>query len=41
MGFTKKDDIYKITRMTGNRENILGVSFTDTHSSENNIEVIE
>jgi ribosomal protein L18E len=41
MGFTKKDNIYKITRMTGNRENILGVSFANKHSIENKIEVIE
>ena len=41
MGFTKKNNIYKITRMTGNRDNILGVSFANKHSSENNIEVIE
>jgi len=41
MGFTKKDNIYKITRMTGNRDNILGVSFANKDSIENNIEVIE
>jgi len=41
MGFTKKDNIYKITRMTGNRDNILGVSFANKHSIENNIKVIE
>jgi len=39
MGFTKK--ICKITRITGNRNNILGVSFGNKHSIENNIEVIE
>jgi len=41
MGFTKKDNIYKITRVTGNRDNILGISFGNKHSTENNIEVIE
>ena len=41
MGFTKKDNIYKITRMMGNRNNILGVSFANKDSIENNIEVIE
>ena len=41
MGFTKKDNIYKITRITGNRDNILGISFGNKHSTEINIEVIE
>ena len=41
MGFTKKDNIYKITRVTGNRDNILGISFGNKHSIENNIEVIK
>ena len=41
MGFFQKDNIYRVTRMTGNRDNILGVSFADKNSSENNIEVIE
>ena len=41
MGFTKKHNIYKITRVTGNRDNILGISFGNKHSTENNIEVIE
>ena len=41
MGFTKKDNIYKITRVTGNRDNILGISFDNRNSTENNIEVIE
>ena len=38
MGFTKKDNIYKITRVTGNRDNILGISFGNKHNTENNIE---
>ena len=41
MGFTKNHNIYKITRVTGNRDNILGISFGNKHSTENNIEVIE
>lgn len=41
MGFTKKDNIYRITQVTGNRDNILGISFGTKHSTENNIEVIE
>lgn len=39
MGFTKKDNIYKITRMTGNHDSFLGVSFAE--NSEQNPEVIE
>ena len=41
MGFTKKDNIYKITRVTGNRDNILGISFGNKNVTKNNIEVIE
>jgi hypothetical protein len=41
MGFTKKNNICKITRITGNRDNILGISFGNKHSTENNIEIIE
>ena len=39
--FSKKDNIYKIARMTGNRYNILGISFANKASIENNIEIIE
>ena len=39
MGFTKKDNIYKITRMTGNHDNFLGIFFAE--NSEQNPEVIE
>ena len=39
MGFTKKDNIYKITRMTGNNDSFLGISFAE--NSEQNPEVIE
>ena len=43
MGFTKKDNIYRITRMTGNEDNFLGVSFAENHElkTEQNLEVIE
>ena len=39
MGFTKKDNIYKITRMTGNHDSFMGISFAE--NSEQNPEVIE
>ena len=39
MGFTKKDNIYKITRMTGNHDNFLGIYFAE--NIEQNPEVIE
>ena len=41
MGFFKKDNIYRITRITGSQDNILGVAFDDKDRSDNNIEVIE
>ena len=41
MGFFKKDNIYRITRITGSQDNILGVAFDDKNNSDNNIEVIE
>ena len=41
MGFFKRDDIYKITRITGSQDNILGVAFDDKDRSDNNIEVLE
>ena len=41
MRFTKKGNIYKITRVTGNRDNILRISFDNRNGTENNIEVIE
>ena len=41
MGFFKNKNIYSVTRMTGNRNNILGVSFADEVNSENTIEGIE
>ena len=41
MRFSKTDNIYKIIRITGSQDNILGISFVETNSSEANIEVIE
>ena len=41
MGFFIKDNIYRITRITGSQDNILGVVFDDKNNSDNNIEVIE
>ena len=41
MRFSKTDNIYKIIRITGSQDNILGVAFDDKNKSENNIEVIE
>ena len=41
MGFFKKDNIYRITRITGSQDNILGVGFDDKNRSDNKIEVIE
>ena len=41
MRFSKTDNIYKIIRITGSQDNILGISFAEPSSSEANIEVIE
>ena len=41
MGFFKKDNIYRITRITGSQDNILAVVFDNKNRSDNNIEVIE
>ena len=41
MRFSKTNDIYKIIRMTGSQNNILGVSFSETDIREDNINVIE
>lgn len=41
MGFFKKDNIYRITGITGSQDNILGVAFDDKDKSDKNIEVIE
>jgi hypothetical protein len=39
--FSKEDDIYKITRITGNQDNLLGISFADKPSGANPIEIVE
>jgi hypothetical protein len=41
MEFLKKDNIYRIIRITGSQDNILGVAFDDKNTSDNTIEVIE
>ena len=41
MKFFKKDNIYRIIRITGSQDNILGVAFDDKNKTDNNIEVIE
>jgi len=41
MRFSKTGNIYKIIRITGSQDNILGISFIETNSSEANLEVIE
>lgn len=41
MRFTKSDNIYKVIRITGSRDNILGVSFANEQKIKNNPEVIE
>jgi hypothetical protein len=40
-GFFKDGNIYKVTRITGHDDNILGISFADKTSGENPIEVVE
>lgn len=41
MRFSKKGNIYKIIRITGSQDNILGISFSEKNKIQNNIEVIE
>ena len=41
MQFKKQDNIYTVTRITGNWDNILGVSFVDTDSTKDKIKVIQ
>ena len=41
MRFSKTGNIYKIIRITGSQDNILGISFVETNRSEDNLEVIE
>ena len=35
MGFFKKNNIYRITRITGSQDNILGVAFDNKNNSDN------
>lgn len=41
MQFLKTDNIYKILRITGSQDNILGISFGETNSIEIDIKVIK
>lgn len=41
MKFSKTGNIYKIVRITGSQDNILGISFVEKNSIGDNIEVIE
>lgn len=41
MRFSKTDNIYKIIRITGLQDNILGLAFDDKNNRDNNIEVIK
>jgi hypothetical protein len=43
MQYIRRDNIYIVTRITGNRDNILGVCFSenDEKNNKNNIDVIE
>ena len=40
MRFTKKNDVYRISRLTGSQDNILGVCFNKDEKNET-IEIIE
>lgn len=41
MRFTKRDGIYTITRITGAQDNILGVSFDESNSNSNKVEIVQ
>jgi hypothetical protein len=41
MKFFKKDNIYRVIRITGSQDNILGVAFAEKDRSYNYLEVIE
>jgi len=41
MRFSKTGNIYKILRIKDSQDNILGISFAETNSSEANLEVIK
>ena len=41
MRFSKTDNIYKVIRITGSQDNILGVTFAEKHRTDHHIEIIE
>ena len=41
VGFFQQGNIYKVTRITGNRDNILGITFTDETNADDSLEVVE
>lgn len=41
MRFSKTNEIYKVIRVTGSQDNILGISFVEIDNIQDNIEVIE
>lgn len=41
MRFTKSENIYKITRITGNQDHILGICFNTKTNQENTIQIID
>ena len=41
MRVSKTGNIYKVIRITGSQDNILGISFGNKYSIENTIEIIE
>jgi len=41
MRFTRKDNMYRIIRLTGSQDNISGVSFDEDNKNNIEIEVIE
>ena len=41
MRFTKSENIYKITRITGNQDYILGICFDTKDSQEDTIQIID
>jgi hypothetical protein len=41
MQFSKTGNIYKVIRITGSQDNILGISFAENSPINNNIDVVE
>ena len=41
VGFTKKNNIYRITRMTGSNDNFLGISFAENSQENSDPQIIE